>query len=80
MIPMNSRNPLTNVVRTDFQSSEDDSEYLRTSRRDAPSLSTLTFSHSLGRFLPVKKGCYRPRLCENALNTSKVENYGRWKA
>lgn len=47
MIPMNSRNPLINVVRTGFQSSEDDSEYLRTSRRDAPSLSMLTFSHSL---------------------------------
>ena len=21
-------------------------------------------------------GCFRPRLCENALNTSKVESYG----
>lgn len=55
MIPMNSRNPLTNVVRTDLQSSEDDSVYLRTSRRDAPSLSTLTFSHSLGQKQTLKK-------------------------
>lgn len=31
-----------------------------------------------GRFLPVNTGSYGIRLCENALNKSKAESYGRY--
>lgn len=31
------------------------------------------FFNTIGRMLPVAKGCNRPRLCENELNMSKTE-------
>jgi hypothetical protein len=35
------------------------------------------YATALGRLVSVVRGSSRPKLCENALNTSKVESYGR---